>query len=317
MDLVGACGSGRIGNRTRERRGTPMESILAFGVPRCPACYWSLDRLPSTSHCAAGAKPDNVSVGTSDNECFVRAFRGLFASSPPLYIALTMSILNKSIPPHPSPAVVSSQTATQIRRKMSVTVSGHSSSESCRKRTQLGAKHSRHGGVLEFVDDDAVKLSDKEKPCNFVPDQIADVDPEKTFRTVPDDAVFGPFTLGFVRSVTGNESISMIKDRTASLDISGRDSAVNTLVVSVSSAVKLQHNQRDQIAKKMQSLTGATHIGLKNTIDTSLIAGFVISYEKEGSHVIDLSVKGQLDQLVAHIESNDQKNAAGLKVISS
>ncbi|KAF3794391.1 ATP synthase delta chain [Nymphaea thermarum] len=262
-----------------------MESILAFGVPRCPACYWRLDRLPSTSHCAAGGKPDNV----------------------------WMSILNKSIPPHPSPAVVSSQTATQIRRKMSVTASGHSSSESCRKRTQLGAKHPRHGGLLEFVDDDAVKLSGlfrEEKPCNFVPDQIADVDPEKTFRTVPDDAVFGPFTLGFMRSVMENESISMIKDRTARLDISGRDSAANTLVVSVSSAVKLQHNQMDQIAKKMQSLTGATHISLKNTIDTSLIAGFVISYEKEGSHVIDLSVKGQLDQLVAHIESNDQRNAS-------
>ncbi|CAN6467534.1 unnamed protein product [Victoria cruziana] len=261
------------------------------------------DRLPSTSRWAAPGTADNVgSVSRVTSVCTSIAWFFRF-----------MSILNKSITPHPSPSIVSSQIGVHFRRKMSVAASGHSSSESSRKITQLGAKHPRHGDLLEFLDNEAAKLSGlfrEEALCNFVPDQLADIDPEMTLKTVPDDAVFGPFTLGFMRSWMENESLSMVKDKMASLDISGTDSAVSTLVVSVSSAVKLQRGQMDQIAKKLQSLTGATHISLKNTIDTSLIAGFVISYEKEGSHVIDLSVKGQLDQLVAHIESNDQRNAS-------
>ncbi|KAL4203068.1 hypothetical protein AMTRI_Chr02g224350 [Amborella trichopoda] len=81
----------------------------------------------------------------------------------------------------------------------------------------------------------------------------------------------------------------------------------NTLVVTVSSAVKLETHQVDQIARRMEKLTGSSKIRIENSIDPSLIAGFVITYETEGSHVIDLSVKGQLDQLAAHIESTDQK----------
>ncbi|ERN01940.1 hypothetical protein AMTR_s00045p00041590 [Amborella trichopoda] len=69
----------------------------------------------------------------------------------------------------------------------------------------------------------------------------------------------------------------------------------------------LETHQVDQIARRMEKLTGSSKIRIENSIDPSLIAGFVITYETEGSHVIDLSVKGQLDQLAAHIESTDQK----------
>lgn len=79
------------------------------------------------------------------------------------------------------------------------------------------------------------------------------------------------------------------------------------LVVSVSSAVKLNERQIELISKKMQRLTGFQELTLENSIDPSLIAGFVISYCSDGSHVIDLSVKGQLATLAARLESSDIK----------
>ncbi|XP_042443611.1 ATP synthase delta chain, chloroplastic-like [Zingiber officinale] len=81
----------------------------------------------------------------------------------------------------------------------------------------------------------------------------------------------------------------------------------HVLVVSVSSAVKLDERQIELISKKMQRLTGFQELRLENSIDPSLIAGFVISYCSDGSHVIDLSVKGQLAMLKARLESSDVK----------
>lgn len=82
----------------------------------------------------------------------------------------------------------------------------------------------------------------------------------------------------------------------------------HALVVSVSSAVKLDERQIELISKKMQRLTGFQELRLENSIDPSLIAGFVISYCSDGSHVIDLSVKGQLAMLAARLESSDVKH---------
>lgn len=85
-----------------------------------------------------------------------------------------------------------------------------------------------------------------------------------------------------------------------------------TLAVSVVSAVKLERKQMDQIAKKMQKLTGFQDLKLENTVDASLIAGFVISYGSDDVHVIDLSVKGQLAQIAARLETSDQRQGWNL-----
>lgn len=78
------------------------------------------------------------------------------------------------------------------------------------------------------------------------------------------------------------------------------------LAVSVSSALKLDERQVSLIARKMQRLTGFKNLKLENTIDPTLIAGFVISYGDDGSNVIDLSVKGQLANLASTVESSDK-----------
>nr|DAD32874.1 TPA_asm: hypothetical protein HUJ06_011725 [Nelumbo nucifera] len=79
----------------------------------------------------------------------------------------------------------------------------------------------------------------------------------------------------------------------------------DTLVLAVFSAVELECKQKDQIARKMRRLTGFRNVRLESYVDPSLIAGFVICYGKDRSHIIDLSVKGQLAELAARIESID------------
>ena len=78
-----------------------------------------------------------------------------------------------------------------------------------------------------------------------------------------------------------------------------------TQVATVTSAVKLNNTQQEEIAQKLQSITGAKTIKLKRLIDPSIIAGFVIKYGRDGSRVIDMSVKGQLDNLMANLESRE------------
>ncbi|CAN6469557.1 unnamed protein product [Victoria cruziana] len=219
------------------------------------------------------------------------------------------SILNKSIAPHGSHSFVGPQSSSQFRRSMRVVAGGHSSTESGYRNAQLGPVHKSLDGVLEFSNCDPSKLSrllPEHEICNFFPDQIDRVNPAKAFKLVPDEAALERISLGFVWPLMESKQMSFIKDKVTGLDIFGSQTAADTLTVSVSSAMKLQRHQLDQIAKKMQRITGTTRVSLKNTVDPSLIAGFVISYEKEGSHTIDLSVKGKLEKLAAHVESKDE-----------
>jgi len=65
----------------------------------------------------------------------------------------------------------------------------------------------------------------------------------------------------------------------------------------VTSAVKLENEQQFMIAKKIQEMTGAKNIKLKPEVDPALLGGFVVTYGKDGSGFIDMSVAGQVAQL--------------------
>ena len=58
----------------------------------------------------------------------------------------------------------------------------------------------------------------------------------------------------------------------------------------------LEKEQLALIAKKIEELTGAKNIKLKREVDESLLGGFVVTYGKDGSGLIDMSVKGALDK---------------------
>lgn len=108
-------------------------------------------------------------------------------------------------------------------------------------------------------------------------------------------AQFQPYTLNFLQSIFQEK-------------FTPASSAVNlVLTVAVCSAVKLDQTQIDLIAKKMQRITGFTNLRIVDTVDPSLIAGFVISYGTDESNVIDLSVKGELAALANQAEASDQR----------
>lgn len=74
----------------------------------------------------------------------------------------------------------------------------------------------------------------------------------------------------------------------------------NIKIVEVTSAVELSDEQQAQLTTKLQSITGAKEIKLLITIDSSLIGGFCV---KTNSKVIDLSIKGQINELATHLNS--------------
>eukprot|EP00262_Sarcandra_glabra_P009028 TRINITY_DN22_c0_g1_i1.p1 TRINITY_DN22_c0_g1~~TRINITY_DN22_c0_g1_i1.p1 ORF type:complete len:258 (-),score=51.96 TRINITY_DN22_c0_g1_i1:172-945(-) len=208
--------------------------------------------------------------------------------------------------------------STPLKKTPLTNASGGSSStweESiCRNTDELDIKIQRRNGILEPVSGTfkfPQLLGNEEGQYDNLTQPISQIKQGDTNKTMGNEAEFEPFTLSFLRSIMEKDKMNMIRDvMAAELDLLSTERN-NTLVVAVSSAVKLERKQMDQIARKMQRVTGIENVRLENTVDPSLIAGFVISYEKEGAQVIDLSVKGQLANLVARIESTDQRIANG------
>ncbi|KAK1316737.1 hypothetical protein QJS10_CPA05g00005 [Acorus calamus] len=118
---------------------------------------------------------------------------------------------------------------------------------------------------------------------------------------------FKPCTLNFLQSILQNDKCNLIKDAMGEGERLFTSEPPKTLVVTVCSAIKLERKQIGQITKKMQKMTGVTNVRLESTVDPSLIAGFIISYDMDGSRVIDLSVKGQLAELAAQVKSTDPR----------
>jgi F-type H+-transporting ATPase subunit delta len=69
-------------------------------------------------------------------------------------------------------------------------------------------------------------------------------------------------------------------------------------VAVVKCARDLDTDQRYLVAKKLQEMTGYNNIKIKTVVDESLIAGFVVDF---GSAQIDLSVKGQLEEVAQEL----------------
>ena len=121
----------------------------------------------------------------------------------------------------------------------------------------------------------------------------------------PEPAPFKPPTLDFLRSLLDRSSCS-VSSALAGGEASAPPPQLLALRVVVTSAVELDARQTELIARKMRRLTGFVNLTVENVVDPSLIAGFVICYGTDDSHVIDLSVKGQLAALKNRVDSIDQ-----------
>lgn len=138
---------------------------------------------------------------------------------------------------------------------------------------------------------------------------------EDTKETRPDSAASAAAPSNILRSLLGNGGLGSIRDFLGEFDIFSPDRPCGgggtVLTVTVASAVRLDGRQVEQIKRKMRRLTGFEHLSVVNDVDPSLIAGLVIRYggtDDEGEeHVIDLSVKGQLAELQARIETSEKR----------
>ncbi|TVU45195.1 hypothetical protein EJB05_04671, partial [Eragrostis curvula] len=127
---------------------------------------------------------------------------------------------------------------------------------------------------------------------------------------------FKPLTLDFLRSFLDRHGcVSSSSSSVAEAEDSAAPPAsppmtpppqVLALRVVVTSAVELDARQTELIARKMRRITGFVNLKVENVVDPSLIAGFVVCYGTDDSHVIDLSVKGKLAALKNRVDSIDQ-----------
>jgi F-type H+-transporting ATPase subunit delta len=114
--------------------------------------------------------------------------------------------------------------------------------------------------------------------------------------TLGKEADFHPFTTNFLNLLVDKKrigAIAAIIDEFENLYCESTD----TQVATVTSAVKLENEEQFMIAKKIQEMTGAKNIKLKPEVDPSLLGGFVVTYGKDGSGYIDMSVAGQVAQM--------------------
>jgi F-type H+-transporting ATPase subunit delta len=153
------------------------------------------------------------------------------------------------------------------------------------------------------------ELLNNKELYEFLVSPVIDGDKKKSIlKTLAEDAEFSGVTVSFLNLLVDKKRIELIKEVVKEFETIYND-LTDTQVANVMSAVKIEKPQLALIAKKIQSLCGAKNVRIKNIVDPSLIAGFIVQYGKDGSRFIDMSVKGQLDRLASQFQAAEQ--AAG------
>lgn len=171
------------------------------------------------------------------------------------------------------------------------------------------AEIGRSQNVLEGINADMEKLGrflqDKQL-FDFLSNPTVTEDKKKTvLKSLADDAGFVAYTLNLLNLVVDRKRTILLQEIVKEFEELYNE-ITDTEVAIVTSAVKIDTNQLAQIAKKIQSMSGAKNVRMKNVVDASLVAGFVIRYGKDGSRLIDMSVKGQLDRIAQQINFAEQ-----------
>ncbi|KAJ7296185.1 hypothetical protein O6H91_Y139000 [Diphasiastrum complanatum] len=163
--------------------------------------------------------------------------------------------------------------------------------------------------ALEAVNRDMDKLSallKKQELFDFLANPVVVDEKKKSIlKTLSDDANFQEYTLNFLYLLVDRKRLDIIQDIISAFE-EIYNNLTDTQVATVTSAVKIESSQLVLIAKKIRSLSGAKSVRLKNVLDPTLIAGFIVKYGKDGSRFIDLSVKGQLERIAAQLDFSEK-----------
>lgn len=159
-------------------------------------------------------------------------------------------------------------------------------------------------GKLELVhaDVDAISmlLQTNLKLTQLIMNPVVEADKKRAvLAKIGKEAGFNQYTNNFLNLLVQKDRLSILEEICEEFE-ELYCKLTDTQVATLRSAVKLEQEQQFLIASKLQELTGSKNIKLKPTIDTSLIAGFIVEY---GSSQIDLSVRGQLEKVAEELQS--------------
>lgn len=154
-------------------------------------------------------------------------------------------------------------------------------------------------------------LADVEKLARFVEDEqfwkfitspvVLDDNKKAVLKDLGKEASFVPATINLLNLLVDKKRTGILKDLVKEFEVI-YNKLTDTQVALVTSAVEIEKSQLSLIGKKVQSMSGSKNVKLKNIIDPSIIAGFIVRFGEDGSRLIDMSVKGQLNQIASQIE---------------
>merc|ERR1711924_569651 len=158
--------------------------------------------------------------------------------------------------------------------------------------------------VRSDMDSVANLLKSDAKLAGFLTNPVADGDKKKSLiSSIGKEAGFNEFSTNFLCLLVDKQRITSVNEICEQFEPIYCD-VTDTEVATVTSAAALDNDQQFEIAKKLQSLTGAKNIKLKLKVDASLISGIIIQYGKGGSKLLDMSIKGQLEKIEAGLLAN-------------
>eukprot|EP00958_Prasinococcus_capsulatus_P001548 scaffold137_cov398-Prasinococcus_capsulatus_cf.AAC.70 len=152
-------------------------------------------------------------------------------------------------------------------------------------------------GLTAAGNEQVAVIYETDEFSDFLNNPVIDAEKKKDIvKKLASDLELSGTTTTFLSLLVDKTRIGLLKDISSEFEVLYCD-ATKTTVATVTSAVELEAGQQSLIAKKLQAMTDANNVKIKPEIDESLMGGFVVRLGTDGSTLIDLSVKGQLERV--------------------
>jgi len=168
--------------------------------------------------------------------------------------------------------------------------------ETCQAGNALEEVHADMETLGAYLEANPAVITFLSNPC------IAETKKKEILDSLSKEASFHKFTSSFLLLLNSKGRIGLLESIIEEFE-AAYCSVTDTEIATLTSAYKLENEQQFLIAKKIQELTGAKNIKLKPQVDEGLLGGFVVTYGKDGSGLIDMSVKGALDKISLDVQN--------------
>lgn len=248
----------------------------------------------SDSHCLPLGHGQSASASA-------RQHQTLSSASPAVSLSLTT-------PTHHALFAACNLPLPRIRPRPLLVVRNSASAGYAAALAQIGQSRNSLEAISSDVQTLAQFLEDKQLFYFLTSPVVKEDHKKRVLKALADDAKFVPYTLNLLNLIVDKKRTGLLKEIIKEFGEIYND-MTDTHVAIVTSAVKIDSTQLALIAKKIQSLSGAKNVRMKNVLDSSVIAGFIVRFGKDGSRLIDMSVKGQLDHISQQIDLSQKVGA--------